>query len=288
MKRVFVPNVHMNSLKRSYSEKKWVEISFSLNPEISKSILNNKLPIVERASLLSSTLMEITNSTASKYHHELVEKERKHKDEIVEKERNHKDEIVEKERKHKDEIVEKIEEKERKLVEKIEEKERKHKDEIVQKIEEIHRKELELNKVKSEQKEVVGALLRARGKFNLRGAVEYCKIIIRKQLTSQSALDSMKEPFDKTLGRLRGDNSFMKILRKGCVDLLLREEDVFKCLGGIYHNLSKDHHGVDGEVAIFERDWAIGERVAFIALFRYCNIPFTYYDEEGLFCDPPF
>jgi len=260
----------MNSLRRSYSEKKWVEISksilnnksFSLNPEISKSILDSKLSILERAYLLNSTLMEITNSTASKYHREFEEKEQKHKDELVDTERKHKDEIVDTERKHKDELVEKIEE--------------------------IHRKELELNKVKSEQKEVVGALLRARGKFNLRGAVEYCKIIIRKQLTSQSALDSMKEPFDKTLGRLRGDNSFMEILRKGCAYLLLREEDVFKCLGGIYHNLSKDHHGVDGEVAIFERDWAIGERVAFIALFRYCNIPFTYYDEEGLFCDPPF
>jgi hypothetical protein len=107
-------------------------------------------------------------------------------------------------------------------------------------------------------------------------------------MSNQNALDIMKEPFDMTVGRLKGDDSFMEILREACKKLTLREDDVFKCLGGIYHNLSKEHHGVDGEVAIFARDWAIGERVAFIALFRYCNIPFTYYGEDGVPCDPPF
>jgi len=127
-------------------------------------------------------------------------------------------------------------------------------------------------------------LLMARGKCNLRGAVELCRHLIAVRIKNTD----LAEPIDKTLQRLEGDATFMTTLKNGCTKLNLREDDVKKCLGGLYHNLSKDHHGVDGEVAIFEKDWVPGERVALICLFQHCNMPFTYYDMASIRTTPPF
>ena len=52
-----------------------------------------------------------------------------------------------------------------------------------------------------------------------------------------------EEPFDKALKELEKNEDFIKVLMKKCEENKMREKDVIHCLGGLYHNASKDFHG---------------------------------------------
>lgn len=78
-----------------------------------------------------------------------------------------------------------------------------------------------------------------------------------------------------------GENKeFLEIVHSYCKVSQNRPQDVIKCLGGLYHEVSKHHHGNDG-VYIHEDQWAPGERIALAAIFKYCSIPFQIFDKKG-------
>jgi len=156
----------------------------------------------------------------------------------------------------------------------------------------LERKENEKRALVMEQKDLEKDLerahetaLRLRGRFNVRGAVEYARAMIAAKARTQY---TYSEPWDKTLARLQQDKVFREDFESSCAKVSLRLDDAQKCLGGLYHTLSKEHHGLQGDVCVDARDFTQGEVVALITLFRYTHIPFTYKDAGGLETNPPF
>jgi len=71
-------------------------------------------------------------------------------------------------------------------------------------------------------------------------------------------------------------------LKKTTEKLNLRIEDVNRCMGGLYHNSSKEVHGHDGSnVAIMMNAWVLNERVALATIFSFCNIKYSIVDLDG-------
>lgn len=101
-------------------------------------------------------------------------------------------------------------------------------------------------------------------------------------LTLDNKQIKFNEPFDTTLKRLEADEKFKSMVGVICEKAQVRPDDVSRALGGVYHSASLEHHGRNGEVVIDERDWkSSSERIALVALFRHCDIPFTYRDTSG-------
>jgi len=273
------------------SKESW--FAANINP-----LLDEKKPKSEKVWILSTLFLSTINFLEKENTRRLMELQQnlleKSKEEVMQLQEKSKEEVKQLQEKGKEEVKQ-LQEKSKEEVKQLQEK---SKEELLQSekgrnkdvsVKELEIKELEfaLKDLKVDKKQLHEDVLRARGKCNLRGAVEYCRAIIKKQLQKKQAADLLQEKFDDTLKRLQSDADFMLILKDCCERLKCRETDVFLCLGNIYHNLSKEHHGVDGEIGIYAKDWAMGERIAFISLFRFCDIPFQYYDEEGQRCAPP-
>jgi len=231
--------------------------------------------------ILSYVVMQSCFFQNARTTEKLYDKFTKERDILHEKLRMEKDSLVEKFRMEN----ERLNEKKDISLEKLSEKFRVEKDSLVEKFWlEKQGYILELEKVKHEKSEVVKDLLLEKGKLNLRGAVEYCRVVIGRK-EGQIRFD---EPIDQTLKRLENCPDFMKMLKKTCDKGMGQVQDVLKCLGGLYHNLSKDYHGTtSSEIAIYESQWSSNEVLAFILLFRYCNVPFKYYNKSMNHADPP-
>ncbi|CAJ0902584.1 12049_t:CDS:2 [Entrophospora sp. SA101] len=96
----------------------------------------------------------------------------------------------------------------------------------------------------------------------------------------QDKTTSFRDPTDSVLMKLVQDAKFVSYLKQICLANNSRYKDVEKCMGGLYHTVSKQLHGHDKDIEIDARDWSVNEVLTLGALFHYYNIPY-YYDEEG-------
>jgi chromosome segregation ATPase len=115
---------------------------------------------------------------------------------------------------------------------------------------EKHQVEQELSKEKNQVEKMLIDYLESLGKLNVRGALEYC----RAKILEPNVNIHFKEPFDKALKMLEKKEDFMKILKMRCEKRKIREKDVIQCLGGLYHNASKDFHGHSHAVEIVSKN----------------------------------
>jgi len=136
---------------------------------------------------------------------------------------------------------------------------------------------LSLERNKNELKEYVLKYLQQKGKINVRGALEFCFQEIIKNVKDPN----FKEPSNAALQELKNRKEFMSIFEAKCKIRQLRKEDVGLCLGGLYHTASKEFHGKDDEVVIYENTWIENERVALASIFTYCNVSYSFIDKNG-------
>ncbi|CAJ0892524.1 14498_t:CDS:2, partial [Entrophospora sp. SA101] len=115
-------------------------------------------------------------------------------------------------------------------------------------------------------------LLRSKRMCNVKGALEFIR--------SMDKTTSFRDPTDSVLMKLVQDAKFVSYLKQICLANNSRYKDVEKCMGGLYHTVSKQLHGHDKDIEIDARDWSVNEVLTLGALFHYYNIPY-YYDEEG-------
>lgn len=233
-------------------------------------------------------VMEIIENKNKEHKDEIENKNKEHKDEIKNKNKEHKDEIENKnkellkiENKNKDELLKMVEDKNKEFLSKLEEREAK----LLATVEEKSKLFVELGDVRRTKEELTGELLRAKGKLNLRGAIEYCKAHVAGKLTLTSTEISkfMGENLDKTWTTVSTKTPFSTDLAKYCTKHSLKTLDVLRAASGIYHQLSLEVHGKDmpGEISLYQKDWTLAEVVAIATLFQYCTVPYKYYDENG-------
>jgi hypothetical protein len=176
---------------------------------------------------------------------------------------------------------EKIQEKDKKIQEKDEKIQ--EKDEIIQeKDETILDLALSLERNRTELNEYVLLYLQQKGKVNIRGALEFC---FQEILKNTKTLNN-KEPINVALQSLQNKTEFNKIFNEKCENKKLRKEDVSKCLGGLYHNASKEFHGKEETIIIYENSWVENERVALASIFTYCGVPYFFADKNGQLISP--
>jgi len=136
---------------------------------------------------------------------------------------------------------------------------------------------LSLERNKNELKEYVLKYLQQKGKINVRSALEFCFQEIIKNVKNPN----FKEPSNVALQELKNRKEFMSIFEEKCKIRQLRKDDVGLCLGGLYHTASKEFHGKDDEVIIYENTWVENERVALASIFTYCNVSYSFVDKNG-------
>ncbi|CAJ0890884.1 15478_t:CDS:2 [Entrophospora sp. SA101] len=127
-------------------------------------------------------------------------------------------------------------------------------------------------------------LLQSKRMCNVRGALEF----IRSMIQLQDKTTSFCDPTDSDLMKLAQDAKFVSYLKQICLANNSQYKDVEKCMGGLYHTVSKQLHGHDKNIEIHAQDWSVNEVLALGALFHYYNIPYYYYDEEGQLTEYPY
>jgi hypothetical protein len=138
--------------------------------------------------------------------------------------------------------------------------------------------EKELLKEKFTVEKLTIDLLQSRGKLNVRGALEYC----RAKILGSNVYFRFEEPFDKALKELEKNQDFIKILKEKCEENKMREKDVIQCIGGLYHNASKDFHGHSFDaVEIVKKSWGENEIIALASIFTLCEVRYVVLDEFG-------
>eukprot|EP01080_Neovahlkampfia_damariscottae_P012104 gene12104-5596_t len=138
--------------------------------------------------------------------------------------------------------------------------------------------EKELLKEKFQVEKLTIDYLSAKGKLNVGGALEYCRA---KILGPKEVCFRFKEPFDKALEELENNEDFIKILKEKC-GKRVREKDVVKCIGGLYHNASKEFHGNDFDaVEIVTKSWTENEIIVLVSIFSHCEVRYIVLDEYG-------
>jgi hypothetical protein len=175
----------------------------------------------------------------------------------------------------------KIQEKDKKIQEKDEKIQ--EKDETIQeKDETILDLALSLERNRTELNEYVLLYLQQKGKVNIRGALEFCF----QEILKNTKTLNIKEPINVALQSLQNKTEFNKIFNEKCENKKLRKEDVSKCLGGLYHNASKEFHGKEETIIIYENSWVENERVALASIFTYCGVPYFFADKNGQLISP--
>jgi hypothetical protein len=171
----------------------------------------------------------------------------------------------------KDEVIKSKEEAKKELLQEVKMVKDESKSEALQSKDQLHKMEAELKEAKRMH-------LSAVNKLNIRGALEH----IRAKIAAKNKIPlSADPPDDKVLGSLYADADFHSRLIKGLQVNHLKEEDVRKCFGGLYHEASKRQHGKSGTLTIYEDDWAINERFSLAAIFTYHKIPYVILDGQG-------
>ena len=77
------------------------------------------------------------------------------------------------------------------------------------------------------------------------------------------------------------DATFVSYLKQTCLLNNTQYKDVEKCMGGLYHTVSKRFHGHDNNIEIDARDWSVNEVLSLGGLFNYFRIPYAYYNDRG-------
>jgi hypothetical protein len=138
--------------------------------------------------------------------------------------------------------------------------------------------EKELLKEKFQIEKLTVDLLQSKGKLNVRGALEYC----RAKILGSKVYFRFEEPFDKALKELEKNLDFVKILKEKCEKNKMREKDVIHCIGGLYHNASKEFHGHNFDaVEIVKKSWSENEIIALASIFTLCNVRYIVLNEFG-------
>jgi hypothetical protein len=138
--------------------------------------------------------------------------------------------------------------------------------------------EKELLKEKFTVEKLTIDLLQSRGKLNVRGTLEYC----RAKILGSKVYFRFEEPFDKALKELEKNPDFIKILKGKCEENKMREKDVIQCIGGLYHNASKDFYGHSFDaVEIVKKSWGENEIIALASIFTLCEVRYVVLDEFG-------
>ncbi|CAJ0760398.1 10775_t:CDS:10 [Entrophospora sp. SA101] len=75
----------------------------------------------------------------------------------------------------------------------------------------------------------------------------------------QDKTTSFRDPTDSVLMKLVQDAKFVSYLKQICLANNSRYKDVEKCMGGLYHTVSKQLHGHDKDIEIDARDWSVNE-----------------------------
>ncbi|RHZ64163.1 hypothetical protein Glove_326g74 [Diversispora epigaea] len=189
---------------------------------------------------------------------DLLEKSKKEQRNLLEESKKEQRELLEKSKKEQRELLEKSKTEQQELLKELEEKR--------------HQAELRTQ-----------TLLQMKNACNVRGALEF----IRAQISLNKS-GAFTKPFDKTLEYLSRDTKFIKFLQKSCENNSLRYDDVRKCIGGIYHTVSKPFHGHGNQIVIDKRTWVDNEVFLLGVMFRHYNIPFDYCNELGNLHEYPY
>jgi hypothetical protein len=155
----------------------------------------------------------------------------------------------------------------------------KEKDKIKEELsKELSEAEKELLKEKFKVEKLTVDFLQSRGKLNVRGALEYC----RAKILGSKVRFRFEEPFDNALKELEKNENFIKVLKNKCKENKTREKDVIHCIGGLYHNASKDFHGHNFDaVEIVMNSWSENEIIALASIFTFCEVRYVVLDKYG-------
>ncbi|PUU75152.1 hypothetical protein B9Z19DRAFT_367429 [Tuber borchii] len=110
-------------------------------------------------------------------------------------------------------------------------------------------------KIKDLQKDRIAVL---EGTLNVRGAVDYARDI--NKLAEKGGLQEGINSLYKT------DHEFVRILHEQGVKRGLSRSDVKRCVGGLYHALSKNVHGNNGNILIRKSDFSDNDRAVIVSL----------------------
>ena len=124
---------------------------------------------------------------------------------------------------------------------------------------------------------------------DVRGAIEFCReefLLAKKGKTTPL---QYREPQDATLTSMLGDEKFQKMLTEACTLNQIRQEDVMRSLGGLYHTASKEHHGRSqtDQVSIHLESWETNEVICLEVLFTMYEMPFVHLNSFGDECSSP-
>ena len=124
---------------------------------------------------------------------------------------------------------------------------------------------------------------------NVRGAIEFCRAEFLREAKGKTAPLKYLEPQDATLKKMLEDEKFLKMLTEACTLNQIRQADVMRCLGGLYHTASKEHHGRSqtDQVSIHLDGWNSIEIICLEVLFRMYEMPFVYLNSFGGQCSSP-
>jgi hypothetical protein len=134
-------------------------------------------------------------------------------------------------------------------------------------------------------------LLKVENKADVRGALEFCRWQMVLSQSEASPSFAYKEAIDSTLKNMLKDPDFKQAFEYACMKSQSRFIDVERCLGGLYHSASKRHHGRaqgTGEVCIDAGEWASNEILCLAVLFDFYNVPYEYYNLDGVRSPLPF
>lgn len=138
-----------------------------------------------------------------------------------------------------------------------------------------------VEKLRGELKESNTKYLIARDKLNVRGALEFCRASFSKRTQLLQSVNV--KDIDATLLKMYSEQPFHGKLLQAMKDNNLREEDVKRSFGGLYHAASKDQHGTNTsttQVQIRQDSWANTEQFSLAAIFTDYTIAYKIVDKN--------
>ncbi|CAG8493306.1 5350_t:CDS:2, partial [Scutellospora calospora] len=172
--------------------------------------------------------------------------------------------IIQKSDEYKEEMIQKLGAKDEEMIQELNAKDIEHKEELLKL----------LVKQKDDEAELVARsteLFKLRGICNIRSALDF--IQSGDPLGSRGTDDYLVENLNFK------DLRFKKCLEETCEMNNVNVEAVKKCIGGLYHNSSKELDGY-GKIVIYAKDWAVNEIIALGLIFKYFRVPFEYWNEN--------
>jgi hypothetical protein len=114
---------------------------------------------------------------------------------------------------------------------------------------------------------------------DVRGAIGFCRAeFLREAKGKTGAPLKYREPQDATLTSMLEEQQFLKMLTEASALNKIRQADVIKCLGGLYHTAPKEHHrrSKTDQMSIHLDGWESNEIICLEVLFRMNDMPFVH------------